>query len=748
MRKRIYLKGTISQEIFEEEVRQKAVQSQIREGLRDPLTEEAADMWEKRVCAMRDQLTDYYFCMYYPNEELDTVIHEVLHEKGVEAQGTLLSLNPELAPLELILEQAKTIEQISGEDRAKLEARLSELKVVLIRQLISDQLRYINIAKEWFTVEDLTNVRRHKIGSGRIGGKAAGMLLAYRIIQRVGDESLRLNVRTPETFFLGSDIFYNFMEINNLVHWNDQKYKKEIEMRNDYPMILKDFEEGQFPIEVMDRLAGVLLKVGDQPIIVRSSSLLEDNFGTSFAGKYDSWFCANQSNPEENLRDLVKTIARVYASTLNPNALLYRRSKGFQDYDERMAILIQVVEGQRYGQYYFPVASGVAFSRNLYRWAPQIRKEDGFVRLVWGLGTRAVDRVGNDYPRLVALSHPLLRPNSSPQSIRKYSQQFVDVIDFGCNDFHTIHKKELLHPDYDDLRYVAQQDQEDFFSSLRTNILEGDESSLCITMEDFLKRTPFAERMKLILKTLEQHYQSPVDMEFTAEITHKDPVKPDVVITILQCRPQSQLEMTSKTQIPVNLKPEDMVFSIHDMVPEGYVPDIQYVVFVQPEEYYALETPELRGELGRTVGALNSLLAHESFICIGPGRWGTSNPDLGVTINYGDIYNARSLIELTGEGFGHAPEPSFGTHFFQDLLESQIYPLSINLDDKRVVFDRKFFYESPNHLTTFLPEESRLERCLRVIKCSEIRPGYRLVLAMDDDKGKAVAYFTEDSLSA
>ena len=96
-----------------------------------------------------------------------------------------------------------------------------------------------------------------------------------------------------------------------------------------------------------------------------------------------------------------------------------------QDYDERMAILIQVVKGEKFKDYFFPQAAGVAFSRNLYRWAPQIRREDGFIRLVWGMGTRAVDRVGNDYPRLVALSHPLLRPNSSPEAIRRYSQQLL-----------------------------------------------------------------------------------------------------------------------------------------------------------------------------------------------------------------------------------------------------------------------------------------------------------------------------------
>jgi len=171
------------------------------------------------------------------------------------------------------------------------------------------------------------------------------------------------------------------------------------------------------------------LQVGRKPLIVRSSSLLEDNFGTSFAGKYESHFCPNQGTEEENLHQFTQAIARIYASILNPDALLYRRSNGLQDYDERMAILIQVVEGERYMQYYLPHAAGVAFSRNLYRWSPQIIREDGFVRLVWGLGTRAVDRVGNDYPRLVALSHPLLHPEASPKTIRHYSQQFVDLID-------------------------------------------------------------------------------------------------------------------------------------------------------------------------------------------------------------------------------------------------------------------------------------------------------------------------------
>jgi hypothetical protein len=115
----------------------------------------------------------------------------------------------------------------------------------------------------------------------------------------------------------------------------------------------------------------------------------------------------------------LRAIIHIYSSILNPDALLYRRARGLQDYDERMAVLIQIVQGEAQGRYFLPHASGVGFSRNLYRWSPQIRREDGFVRLVWGLGTRAVDRVDNDYPRLVALSHPLLWPESSTRAIRR-----------------------------------------------------------------------------------------------------------------------------------------------------------------------------------------------------------------------------------------------------------------------------------------------------------------------------------------
>jgi hypothetical protein len=168
------------------------------------------------------------------------------------------------------------------------------------------------------------------------------------------------------------------------------------------------------------------------------------------------------------------------------------------------------------------------------------------------------------------------------------------------------------------------------------------------------------------------------------------------------------------------------------------------VLFVTPEGYYRLPTASARAGLGRCIGQLNNLLAGENYICVGPGRWGTANPDLGISISYADIYNTRALVELAGEGVGLPPEASFGTHFFQDLVESNIYPLAVYLDDEDVVFNRDFFYNTANRLLDFLPGEAKLLETLRVIEVASYRPSYHLDVVMDDVEGQAVAFLSSD----
>ncbi|MFH1445965.1 MAG: PEP/pyruvate-binding domain-containing protein, partial [Chloroflexota bacterium] len=506
MRHELYERGIVQREEFKQEITRSAIQSQEREGLHNPESEEPTEVWERRKALVRDQLTDFHFSHNLSFERLDELIHQVLTERGVSSSEELINFNPELAPQELLFNQGMMIENMPDAERVPFEARLREIKVVLIRNMISDQLRYINIAHNWFTISDLAEIRRHKLGLGRIGGKAAGMLLATRILKEKGSKVLQEGLRTPESYYLGSDLFYNYFSVNNLLHWNDQKYKSEEQMRLDYPLIVEDFAHGEFPPSLLQHLETILSTVGDKPLIVRSSSLLEDNFGTAFAGKYESIYLPNQGEPVENLQALTKAIARIYASTLTPKALIYRRSRGLIDYDERMALLIQVVEGEKFGHYYLPQLAGVAFSHNQYRWSPQIRAEDGIVRLVWGLGTRAVDRVGNDYPRLVALSNPTLRPSSIAKSIRRYSQQYVDLIDLEKNEFVSLPIHEVLKSNYKPLRYLAQIDQEGYFRAIRSTVLEGDPSDLILTFEELLRRTPFAEQFRELLRVLKAEY--------------------------------------------------------------------------------------------------------------------------------------------------------------------------------------------------------------------------------------------------
>jgi hypothetical protein len=360
------------------------------------------------------------------------------------------------------------------------------------------------------------------------------------------------------------------------------------------------------------------------------------------------------------------------------------------------------------------------------------------------MGTRAVDRVGNDYPRLIALSHPLLRPSTNPKAIRRYSQQFVDVIDLEKNAFCTLPIHEVLNAQYPPLRYLAQMDEDGYFVSLQSSILDGDPSHLVLTFDELLRRTPFAAQMREILQVLERTYQSAVDLEFTIRLDGISTGKPQIHINILQCRPQSQLKETEQEPLPTDLREDDIVFSTHFVVPQGYVKKVDYVLFVPPEGYFALKSQNERFELARAIGRLNTALGDELFICVGPGRWGSSNSDLGVPIDYGDIYNCKALVELAGKDIGPEPEPSLGTHFFQDLLESQIYPLAIYLDDRATVFNRLFFYQTPNHSREWIELDESLHNSLRLIRVSDYRARGSLRIVMHDELGQAMAFIPPD----
>jgi len=740
MREELFARGVISSEQFEEEVKEKAVMSQRREGLRDPFAEESPDVWGRRLEQIRDHLTDFYFAYNLPHELFERVVREVLADRTPESR-IALSFNPELAPQNILLAQAKKYDTLAPQQRAEIQHHLREIIVVLTKSMISDQMGFLRLARAFFDAQDFETIADRRIGQGKIGGKAAGMMLAWKILQSaIASNGLGIegHIDIPDSYFIGADVFYEFHSLNNLDEFINQKYKPQEEIEADYAEIQQVYLQGRLPEGVSVRLRQLLVEVGKSPLIVRSSSLLEDNFGFSFAGKYDSYFCPNQGTVAENLEALTTAILRVYASVLSPDALLYRKRMGLVDYDERMAILIQKVKGEQYGKCFFPAVAGVGFSRNPYRWSHKIRPEDGLLRLVWGLGTRAVERVADDYPRMVALSHPQLRPEVDAKEIRRYSQRYIDLIDLEENQLKTMPASQFLDARYPHIRLLASADKGGYLQPIYAPGTLRD-SELVLTFDELLKNQNFVGLMKSVLSKLEEHYERPVDIEFTIEISKKRPR--EFTLHLLQCRPQSWREGGESILVPVEEVPKrDVLFMTHRMVPHGKVLGIRYLVYVDPDAYFVEADHVTRLDIAGLVGRLNRVLKDECFILMGPGRWGSSNAELGVKVTYAEIYNARALVEIAQKTTMGGPEVSYGTHFFQDLVESQIYPLPLYLGDAETIFNRDFFEGTPNSLEDLLPDDASFSRYVKVIDVPAAARGRRVDLLMDSVEDVAMAY--------
>jgi hypothetical protein len=237
--------------------------------------------------------------------------------------------------------------------------------------------------------------------------------------------------------------------------------------------------------------------------------------------------------------------------------------------------------------------------------------------------------------------------------------------------------------------------------------------------------------------TLNKRYNAPVEMEFAATITPTSG-RPNVTLHLLQCRPQSSLREAQVRPAPLDLAASDRLFISSRMVPQGQVSEVEYIFFVKPQVYSNLPA-ERRHELARVIGRLNKNLEGHKFIMVGPGRWGSSNIDLGVPVSYADIYNSSALIELAYSQKGITPEPSYGTHFFQDLVESQIYPLAVYPDQPGDLLNEEFFNRAKNQLAALLPESAAYADCLKVIHAPSERPNTTLEISMDGER--AVAYF-------
>ena len=286
----------------------------------------------------------------------------------------------------------------------------SEIFGRLLRMMVTRDERLVALASRWFDLDDLLALRKRMIGTGLIGGKSVGMLLARAILCKA-DPRWKDRLETHDSFYIGSDVFYTFLVRNGC--WRARRGQRNADTFMDGADVARErILSGTFPGFLQEQFVAMLEYFGQSPIIVRSSSLLEDSFGNAFTGKYESVFCPNQGSPQERLSAFLEAIRAVYASTMSPEALLYRAHRGLIDRDEQMAILVQRVSGAVHGHLFYPQVAGVGLSYNPYAWSEQIDPEAGVLRLVFGLGTRAVNRSDDDYTRLVALNAPQRRPDA------------------------------------------------------------------------------------------------------------------------------------------------------------------------------------------------------------------------------------------------------------------------------------------------------------------------------------------------
>ena len=625
---------------------------------------------------------------------------------------------------------------IEAKDLLASEGRAEEKKDMveqLSRLMLSRNKRMLALIRRFMCLEDLLWIKERLIGTGFIGGKSVGMLLSRKILMQDDAVDWQEVLEPHDSFYIGSDVFYSYIVQNGwwklfMAHKTSEGYfAKASELKN-------KMLGGIFAEEITEKFQRMIEYFGQSPIIVRSSSLLEDDYGHAFAGKYDSFFCVNQGSPEKRYENFINAVRHVYASTMSRDALAYRRQRGLAESDEQMALLVQRVSGAYHKHYFFPELAGVGLSRNPFIWQKGMDAKAGMVRLVLGLGTRAVNRVENDYPRIIAMDNPLVKPLAGIMDIRKYSQRLIDLLNLEENKLETLNLKELIenkligHMDLVGIRDTEAAEQ------MRQMGRPGREYWI-LTFDPFLTQTPFNSLMGDILKKLEAAYQNPVDIEFTVNFNKAGELR----INLLQCRPFQTIGDFDKTAMPERIADEQIIIRIEGNFMGGnLVQSISKIIFIDPQAYAGLSPPE-KFAMARLVGKLNqSLKARDKTptLLMGPGRWGTQSPEMGIPVKFSEINNIAVIAEISHQMGNMIPDLSFGTHFFHDLIETGIFYMAIYPESPGVVFKTDWLQSLPNQLESILPAARHLRHVVQIVDTRE----YGLMLASDISDQQVICY--------
>lgn len=664
-----------------------------------------------------------------------SMISDILASKGSSG----LHLDKQLGYWDRAFMEAESV-LTSVRSGQPLPERQEAVSKRLARMVISRDQKILELASLYISIEDMLDIRKRMIGTGLIGGKTVGMLLARAILKKIDGRFADL-LETHDSFYVGSDVFYTFL-VGNGIWWARQRQRNPGTFLDGADQARHSILTGSFPPNIVKQFEQMIDYFGQSPFIVRSSSLLEDNFGNSFAGKYESVFCANQGSRARRLEDFLAAVRTIYASSMSEKAMQYRESRGMLENDEQMALLIMRVSGEMYGTRFHPQIAGVGFSFNPYVWNKAIDPEAGVLRLVFGLGTRAVDRVDDDYTRVVALNAPEKRPEANFDEVCQYSQRRVDFLDLEANRLSSGH--------FIDIANEAANLPLDMFAAVdraqqqRAVAGKNQLKPWILTFDKLLTKTSFVQDMRDLLRILEKAYRYPVDIEFTANFIDDQ----SYTINLVQCRPL-QVKGKANVEIPDLDIPEGnrIIEARGAVIGHSRQVNIDRFVYVSPDTYGALpvskryEVARLIGDLNRTVPTDGSL----TVMMLGPGRWGTSSPSLGIPVSYADINRTAIICEIVAMRDNLVPDVSLGTHFLNELVEMDMLYLALFPDEGENLLHADVLLNAPNRLTSLLPGTEAWQDVIKVVDSTGIAPeGGHTKLIADALEQKCICYVTSE----
>jgi pyruvate, water dikinase len=400
-----------------------------------------------------------------------------------------------------------------------------------------------------------------------------------------------------------------------------------------------------------------------------------------------------------------------------------------------MALLVMRVSGAMHGRYYYPQAAGVGFSFNPYAWHETIDPKAGVLRLVFGLGTRAVDRSDDDYTRLVALNAPQRRPESNFEEVRQYAQRRVDYLDLQANRLMSGHFLDIIAESSDmPVEMFASADES------IDSVSPSSRKTWVPTFDNLLSTTDFVKDMREILRALQDAYEYPVDVEFTLNFVDERSYR----IHLVQCRPLPVKGMEASRPSAAAVPKADMLLEANGAV-IGHSRHIRIdrFIYVVPAAYRQLVLQD-RYEVARLIGQINQAVKSSeasSTMLLGPGRWGTSDPFLGIPVAFAEISRASVLCEIVAMHEHLVPDVSLGTHFLNDVVETDMLYLALFPQRGDNHLSTQWFESVPNRFLQILPKAGKWAEVIKVIEAGELPKGDRdIFLDADAFKQTAVCY--------